>query len=132
MKIVVRYFFRGVRLILTPLVLIGEKLTTPKPIPRSPVVQAELDQACKKLALYQFRACPFCIRVRKQMARLGLSVEKRDAQYDDEHRGALKAQGGRIKVPCLLIERNDGRREWLYESDAINAWLRKRFEVGPN
>lgn len=128
MRVVVRYFFRTVRVILTPVMLVSEKLSTPKPISRSPEVQAGLDKDCEKLALYQLRACPFCIRVRKQMARLGLKVEKRDARDNDEHRSRLESEGGRIKVPCLLIERDDGEREWLYESDAINAWLQGRFE----
>lgn len=131
MRIVIRYFFRTVRIVLTPVMLISEKLTTPKPIARSADAQATLDRECEKLALYQFRACPFCIKVRKQMARLGLTVEKRDAQHDAEHRAALKNEGGRIKVPCLLIENEHGQREWLYQSDAINAWLRERFEVMP-
>lgn len=128
MRIVIRYFFRTVRLILTPPMLLMEKLTTPKALARSPEQQAKLDQASERLALYQFRACPFCIKVRKEVARLGLKIEIRDAQHEGEHRTALKAGGGRIKVPCLLIQHDDGQQEWLYESKAINAWLRERFE----
>lgn len=128
MRIVIRYFFRTLRLVLTPVMLISEKLTTPKAIPRSPEEQAILDQASKTLALYQFRACPFCIRVRKEMARLGLAVEIRDAQHDSEQRAFLEANGGRVKVPCLLIQHDEHRQEWLYESDAIRTWLVKRFE----
>jgi glutathione S-transferase len=108
--------------------LIGEKHSTPKPLVRTADEQARLDQACQRLALYQFRACPFCIRVRKELARLGLRVQTRDAQHDREHRSALEAGGGRIKVPCLLIEHDDGKQEWLYESGAIKTWLQERFE----
>ena len=129
MKIVIRFFFRSLRRVLTPFMLIAEALTTPKAIVRTPTEQATLNSASEKLALYQFRACPFCIKVRKQMARLGLPVETRDAQHDKNHRTALEAGGGKIKVPCLLIQHDDGREEWLYESSAINEWLRERFEV---
>lgn len=128
MRIVLRYFFRTVRLILTPVVLLSEKLTTPKPPQRTAEQQAKLDQATQKLALYQFRACPFCIKVRKEIARQGLTIETRDAQHNKGHRTALEAGGGRIKVPCLLIQHDDGQQEWLYQSNAIKTWLQERFE----
>lgn len=131
MRIVIRYFFRTLRLVLTPVMLVSEKLSTPRAIARTPEEQANLNQASRKLTLYQFRACPFCIKVRKEIARLGLSIETRDAQHDSHHRAALEAGGGRIKVPCLLIQHDAGKQEWLYESDAINARLREHFEPAP-
>lgn len=129
MKIIIRYFFRAVRLILTPIMLLSEKLTTPSPLPRSPEEQQALDQAANKLALYQFKACPFCIKVRKELARQGMKVETRDARNNPDHRAALQAGGGKLKVPCLLIQHDDGQEEWLYESTAINSWLQERFAL---
>ncbi len=129
MRLIIRYFFRTLRLILTPFMLLSEKLSTPEAVARSTEEQAEVDRACQELALYQFSACPFCIKVRKEIARLGLNIETRDAQHDGEHRAALEAGGGRIKVPCLLIKQDQGQPEWLYESDAIKAWLQNRFPV---
>ncbi len=128
MRFIIRPFFQVLRVILTPFMLLSEKLTTPPAVSRSPEVQAEVDNACRDLALYQFRACPFCIKVRKEIARLGLTIETRDAQNDPQHRADLEAGGGRIKVPCLRIREQDGSEQWLYESDDINAWLRDRFE----
>ncbi len=130
MKAVIGYFFRGLRLVLTPVMLLSERLTTPQAITRTPEAQAEVDRACRRLALYQFRACPFCIKVRKEIARLGLNIETRDAQHDSSHRAALEAGGGRVKVPCLLIQHEDGRQEWLYESDAIKSRLQAWFAPG--
>lgn len=127
MKIIIRYCFRAARLILTPIMLLSEKLTTPRPLPRSPEEQHALDRAASKLALYQFKACPFCIKVRKELVRQGLNVETRDARSNSDHRAALQAGGGKLKVPCLLIEHDDGQEEWLYESNAINSWLQARF-----
>lgn len=127
MRILIRYFFRGVRLVLSPILLASEKLSTPTAVARSPEKQAEVDDACARLALYQFQSCPFCIKVRKEIARLGLKIELRDARNDPEHRQALESGGGRIKVPCLRIASEDGQDEWLYESNAINAWLHRRF-----
>ena len=128
MRIIIRYFFRTLRLVLTPFMLLSEKLITPNGISRSAEQQARVDEASKDLALYQFRACPFCIKVRKEIARLGLNIETRDAQHDPQHRSALEAGGGHIKVPCLKMRQEDGSERWLYESDDINAWLRERFE----
>lgn len=131
MRFVIRTFFRGIRMILTPIMLLMERFTTPKPILRTPAQNVALNQAAGQLALYQFRACPFCIKVRKELARLGLSIDTRDAQHDAKHRSALQAEGGRIKVPCLRVRHEDGQEEWMYESDAINTWLRARFEHLP-
>lgn len=128
MRFIIRYFFRTLRLILTPFMLISEKISTPSSIKRSADDQAKVDRACEDLALYQFTACPFCIKVRKEMARLGLNIETRDAQRNDDHRSALEAGGGRIKVPCLLIHQDGGEETWLYESDNINKWLQRQFE----
>lgn len=127
MRIIVRYFFRGLRVLLAPVMLVSEKLSTPRSVERSAEEQAEVDTACEALALYQFRSCPFCIKVRKEMARLGLKIELRDAQLDPDHKQALLEGGGKVKVPCLRIAHEDGREEWLYESDEINRWLHQRF-----
>lgn len=128
MRVIIRYFFRTLRLVLTPFMLLSEKLSTPQSVARTAEEQALADEASKDLALYQFSACPFCIKVRKEIARLGLNIEIRDAQRDPQHRAALEAGGGRIKVPCLKIRQDDGSERWLYESDDIRAFLQERFE----
>lgn len=111
---------------MTPIVLLVEKLTTPKGKERSEQEQKEVDEACKSLALYQFAACPFCVKVRKEIARFNLNIELRDAKNNDEHRDALLNGGGRVKVPCLRIEEGD-KVQWMYESDDINRYLEHRF-----
>ncbi|MDX1560115.1 MAG: glutaredoxin [Marinobacter sp.] len=128
MRVFIRYFFRTLRLVLTPFMLLSEKFSTPESVTRTDEEQSRADEASKNLALYQFKACPFCIKVRKEIARLGLNIETRDAQHDPEHRAALETGGGRIKVPCLKIQQEDGSERWLYESNQIKAWLQERFE----
>lgn len=127
MKVVIRYFFRTLRLILTPFMLISERLTRPTAMTREANAQAQVDQQCQQLALYQFNTCPFCIKVRKQIHRLALPIELRDAQHNSEHRQTLAQEGGKVKVPCLRIQHDDGHTQWLYESDQINAWLEQHF-----
>ncbi|RBW49755.1 glutaredoxin family protein [Marinobacter sp. F3R11] len=127
MRMVIRFFFRTLRLILTPFVLLSEKLGNGRPLERSPAEQQEADAACEQLVLYQFKTCPFCVKVRKQIARLNLKIEKRDAQHNETHRAELEQGGGQVKVPCLRISNPDGSETWMYESSDINAWLEQRF-----
>lgn len=129
MRVVIRYFFRTLRLILTPFVLLSEKLGGGKPLQRSAEEQRKVDAACEQLALYQFKTCPFCVKVRKQIARLNLTIEKRDAQHNETNRADLEQGGGNIKVPCLRIKNEDGSEQWMYESGDINTWLEQRFGI---
>jgi glutaredoxin len=132
MRILIRYFFRTLRVILTPFLLLGDKLTTPKSMERDPSDQARIDAETRELALYQFPACPFCVKVRRAIQRLGLNIELRDAQSDRENRNALIEGGGKPQVPCLRIPHPDGSVEWMYESADIIRYLEKRFGDNPS
>jgi len=124
-----KYFFKLVRLILGPFLLLNEQLSKPKGLVRTAADQARVDTECRQLALYQFRTCPFSIKVRQEMRRLALKVELRDAQHSTENRQALLTQGGSSKVPCLKITDADNKTRWLYDSKAIIAYLQQRFAV---
>lgn len=102
-------------------------ITRPKQIVRSESDQNKADEQAKNLALYQFYACPFCTKVRRNIHRLNISVELRDAQNNATFREELLKEGGAIKVPCLRIEEN-GRTKWMYESSDINEYLNAQFE----
>lgn len=117
---------KALRIGLGQLVVFADWISRPRKLKRSPEAQAEVEHATANLALYQFHACPFCVKVRRNMHRLNLPVQLRDAKNDAEHRQALEQHGGRIKVPCLRIEEN-GQSTWLYESKAIIAYLDQRF-----
>jgi glutaredoxin len=123
----IRYFFKAVRLVLGPLLLLKEALSKPKGIVRTPQQQAAVDAQCEALALYQFKTCPFCIKTRQEMRRLSLNIQKVDAQPDGADRQALFAATGETKVPCLRITDTAGKSQWLQESDKIVAYLRGRF-----
>jgi len=127
MKFVIRTFFKTLRFVLGPFVLLWEMVTSPKGIVRPAEQQQEIDQQCRSLALYQFKTCPFCIKVRRTMRALSLNIELRDAQHDPQHREALLQGGGQIKTPCLRITDEQGSSQWMYESDDIIQYLRQRF-----
>jgi glutaredoxin len=127
MKILVRLFFKTLRLVLGPFMLVWERLSRPTPMVRAPAMQADIDRQCRSLVLYQFSTCPFCIKVRKEMHGLALPVERRDAQHDDNNRTELTKGVGQVKVPCLKITDTTGQVQWLAESGAIIAYLRGRF-----
>jgi glutathione S-transferase len=67
------------------------------------------------------------MKVRQEMARLSLTIEKRDSQHDETNRSALVAAVGKPKVPCLQITHDSGQVEWLLDSKAIMAYLQGRF-----
>lgn len=127
MKTFIRFFFRTLRTVLGPVMLAKEALTRPKGLVRSPDAQEAVDLACRNLALYQFKTCPFCIKVRQEMHRLSLNVAQLDAQHDGPARSALLKGGGKAKVPCLHITDASGASRWLYDSEKIIAYLRGRF-----
>ena len=127
MKIVIRTFFKTLRLVLGPVMLLKERLTQPQGVVRDAAAQARVDQQCQSLALYQFSTCPFCIKVRQEMRRLSLPIEKRDAQHHTANRNDLLQGSGASKVPCLQITEADGQIRWLQDSNAIVTYLRERF-----
>ncbi len=127
MKTVIRTFFRTLRIVLGPVMLLKERLTRPAGVQRAPAAQAAVDRQCQSLALYQFSTCPFCIKVRQEMRRLSLTIEKRDAQHHTANRDALLQGTGATQVPCLQITEADGQTRWLKDSAAIVAYLRERF-----
>ncbi|ATX79541.1 Glutathione S-transferase, N-terminal domain [Mariprofundus aestuarium] len=103
-------------------------LTSPRKIKRTPETQLLADKKVESMSLYQYFACPFCIKTRRAVHRLNIPMEYRDAQHrDSEHRNTLEQEGGQIKVPCLRIDHGD-ETTWLYESNDIIAYLNQQFD----
>ena len=127
MKVFFKIFFKTVRLIVGPIILFLDKVTTPKGIKRPEEEQQKIDNEVTNLVLYQFKTCPFCIKVKRNNKRLSLKIETRDAQHNQTYREELLQGGGQIKVPCLKIVDNKGNDSWMYESDEIVQYLQDRF-----
>ena len=122
-----KFFLKIIRQVIGTLVAFVSYITTPKPVQRSPEQQAQVDTYASNMAIYQYFACPFCIKTRRVVRALNLPIEYRDAQKPGSiHRTTLEREGGKIQVPCLRIEEN-GDTRWMYESSEIIAFLNKTF-----
>jgi len=116
-----------VRWLLGRMILTVDFLTRPKPIVRAQHEQDALDVLTAKMSLYQFKACPFCVLVRRDLRKHTLDIELRDAKKDGVHKKDLIQYGGKHKVPCLRLEDGSENGKWLYESKAIRAFLKIEF-----
>lgn len=114
-----------IRNCLGSIIVFFDVITRPKPLKRSEEDQKEVDEQTKHLALYQFKNCPFCTKVRRNIHKLNLNIELRDAKIE-QYAQELTEGGGRRKVPCLRME-NNGQTEWMYQSNDIITFLNKAF-----
>jgi glutaredoxin len=120
-------FFRTLRLMLMPFMLLWAKLAMPNGMKRTVDVQHKIDAECNALALYHFKTCPFCIKVRHEMGRLSLPIALLEAQHDGKNRADLLQGGGKVQTPCLRITDAQGQVQWMYESNDIIKYLQQRF-----
>ncbi|MFJ4145322.1 glutaredoxin family protein [Pseudomonas sp. NPDC089734] len=121
-------FMKALRVGLGQLVILVDFITRPSRKKRDPQAQAAVDQSARDLTLYQFHACPFCVKTRRTLRRLNVPVALRDAKNNENDRQTLLNEGGKIKVPCLRIQEGD-KVTWMYESGTIIDYLNQRFSA---
>ena len=110
------------------ILLINALVPTKKLVQRNSEQQKNVDAQTQNYSIYQFEACPFCVKVRRHVKALGLNMTYKDAKNDSIAREELLNKGGKIQVPCLKIV--DGEKEtWMYESNDIIDYLNKKFSV---
>ena len=76
------------------------------------------------LQLYHFNSCPYCIRVKLAIKRMGIKIASKNIHANRAFQTELVKGGGKKQVPCLRIEEK-GDVSWLYESGDILAYLKK-------
>lgn len=86
-----------VRWLLGRIILTLNFIFTPKKRKRPSDEQAKIDNETELLTLYQYKACPFCVKVRRAMRRQGLNIATIDAKQND-HQQTLVDQGDRKSV----------------------------------
>lgn len=109
------------------MIVFADWATRPKQMERSDEDQATVEAKAKNLALYQFYACPFCVKTRRAIHRLNLPIETRNARLGSEWRRELEENGGKVQVPSLKIMDEQGAEIWLYESNDIIRYLEQEF-----
>ena len=117
-----------IRFIVGRIILLLDFLTRPSPVIRSREDQDSVDAAVTGLSLYQFKACPFCVKVRRHMRRRSIKIELKDAKTDLAIKEELIGEGGKHKVPCLRIAEGNKQVQWLYSSDEICRFLDAKLD----
>jgi len=120
---------RLIRWFVGRLILFINLMTLPRPILRKKIDQDKVDKQTKALTIYQFEACPFCVKVRRFIRKNSLEITLKDARNNKKFKSELVNEGGKHKVPCLRIERINSESEWLYESTEIIKFLKKEFKL---
>ena len=111
------------------IVLLVNFLTQPKSPKLSAERKQEIADKTQHLSLYQLEACPFCVKVRREMKREGIELPLMNIKANNYAlRDELVAGGGKATVPCLKI--NDGDKvQWLYESNDIINYLKTTVQA---
>ena len=119
-----------IRFILGKIILFLDWITSPRPIKMQQEQLDRIAQSTSNMTLYEFRACPFCIRVRRFMRKNNIYIKTKDARKNDDFASELISGGGKLQVPCLQIQKPSGDIVWMYESKDIIKFL--TIELGFN
>ena len=111
-----------IRWLLGKIILWIDAIFSPNPVARTSEEQERVNAAVKHISIYQFEACPFCVKVRRFLRAQSIPISLKNAQMEP-FRSELLAGGGKLQVPCLRIEK-EGKVEWLYESSDIIAYVK--------
>ncbi len=114
----------GIRKVLGFLILALDRIFVPGvEVSRTPPEQEALDRRLSDWTLYHLEACPFCVKVRRQMKRRALTIPLKEINADSRFHAELMAGGKLDQVPCLRYRDSAGAEKWMYESSDINAFL---------
>lgn len=120
---------KAIRWPIGQLILLLNFIFSPRSPKRNSDEQAKIDDKTQSLSLYQLPSCPFCVKVRRTMKREGLKIELRNINGKNNFSEELVREGGKRKVPCLRIEKENSEVQWLYESSDIVAHLQALTKV---
>ena len=118
-----------IRFILGRIILFLDWATSPSPITISEEERLRINTFTSCMVMYEFKACPFCVRVRRFMKRNNIVIPTKDARKNKDYAEELVAGGGKLQVPCLVIPIEGKSSEWLYESKDIINFLAKELGI---
>jgi glutaredoxin len=120
------FFINLIRNLLGSIIAFFDVITRGAKFKRPAQAQQQIKEELKALSLYQFFACPFCIKTRRALHKMNLPLEKRSVSKGSPYRDELLKGSGKIQTPCLRIETSDGV-QWLFDSSSIIKYLEQRF-----
>ena len=88
-----------IRLVLGQLILFFNWVFTPRSISRPAEQQANVDAQTNSLTLYQYKACPFCVKVRRAMKRQALTKESRSSGSEVRTSASISSEQARSSAP---------------------------------
>ena len=116
-----------IRWILGSLIILLDFIFSPKPILRDKTSQDLVNTITNRYKLYQYYACPFCVKVRRFLRKKSIYIEFIDAK-DEFHKKDLIQNGGILKVPCLRVETKKNQVKWIYESNEIINFISQEIK----
>jgi len=81
-----------------------------------------------RIEFYALPGCPYCMRVERQLKKLGVTYERHDVPPDRNDRSRLTQLTGQSDVP-VIVDRAHGI-EWMYGSGQIIEYLRTTYANG--
>ena len=119
---------RVIRWILGRMIIFLDFTFTPKSRLRDKSSQQLVNKITKHYKLYQYHACPFCVKVRRFLKRESINIELVNAK-SEIYKKDLIEYGGILKVPCLRVEKEKNEVKWLYESNEIIIFISKQIKI---
>ena len=117
-----------VRSILGRMIIFLDFVFTPKSKVRDISSQNLVNKITKHYKLYQYNACPFCVKVRRFLKKESINIELINAK-NDLFKKKLIQNGGILKVPCLRVESQKKQVKWIYESNEIIDFISKETKA---
>ena len=118
---------RVIRWILGHMIIFLDFVFTPKSKLRDKNSQDLVNKITNSYKLYQYYACPFCVRVRRFFKRESINIRLIDAKNEFLKKNLIQ-NGGMLKVPCLRVETKKNQVKWIYESSEIINFISKEIK----
>ena len=116
-----------VRWVIGRVIIFFDFMFTPKSKVRDISSQDLVNKITKHYKLYQYNACPFCVKVRRFLRKKSINIEFIDAK-DEFNKKDLIQNGGILKVPCLRVESKKNQVKWIYESNEIINFISQEIK----
>ena len=117
-----------IRWILGKIIICLDIIFYPKALIRDSISQIKINKITRSYQLYQYHACPFCVKVRRFFKKESLYIDLIDAKKAS-HRDELTHNGGKTKVPCLRVKLKNKQVRWIYESKDIIEFITKEIQT---